>query len=206
MRLLPHDDVFFTDLNRLAETVAVASATLVDMLGDLDPEGTLGRRIKDLEHEGDKAVRGILDRLDRTFVTPLDREDLHDLARALDGVLNRIDRIAHRLRLYHVTTARPAALTLGGLVRKSADLLVPAVQALGSKGRYDEAVKICGQVDSLEAEGDRAADAALAELFLGATDPVEIIKWKDLVEDLEKATDKCKTVAEVLRRIVIKNA
>lgn len=203
---MPREDAFFADLGHLAEAASAAAALLVETLADLDPDGSREHRIKDLEHAGDRAVDTLMERLDRTFVTPLDREDLHDLAVSLDGVLNRIDRIAHRIRLYRVTSVREGARSLGDLIRKSAATLVDAVRELGEKGRHAHVLTLCDAVDAMEHDGDVAADTALAELFHGPTDPIEIIKWKDLVEDLEKATDKCKTVAGVLRRIVIKNA
>jgi uncharacterized protein Yka (UPF0111/DUF47 family) len=121
-------------------------------------------------------------------------------------VLNRIDRIAHRLRLYQVVSARPGVQELGDLVEKATAAIVEAVRGLGEKGRHAEVLKLCDAIEDVEHDGDDATDRALEQLFKGATDAMEVVKWKDLLEDLEKATDKCKNVADVVRRIVVKNA
>jgi len=204
--LMPREDVFFVELRRLAETGQAAAELLAATLGDLDPSGEQAVRIKALEHAGDELKDGLIGRLDRTFVTPLDREDLHDLAASLDGVINRVDRIARRLRLYRVTTVRPGAEELGGLIRKATLTITAAVRALGEKGSTETVLRLCDEIDEVEHEGDLATEEALSQLFAGGADALEVLKWKDLLEDLERATDKCKTVAGVLRRVAVKHA
>ena len=139
----------------------------------------------------------------RTFVTPLDREDIHTLARSLDDVMDAIDASATMLRLYHIDTVRPGARELARLVLDSVEQVVCAMKALEKrKGVAECAVEI----NRLENEADRAHQAAVQSLFKEEPDAIAVIKWKEILDFLEQATDRCEDVANVLEGVVVKHA
>jgi predicted phosphate transport protein (TIGR00153 family) len=159
--------------------------------------------IKEVEHKCDFLTHEIIQRLHRTFVTPLDREDIHALARSLDDVMDAIDASAAIVRLYQIEHVRADARELAKLVRMSADQVVIALQALERKrGVAEPAVEI----NRLENEADRAHQASLRRLFEEERDPITIIKWKEILDFLEDATDRCEDVANVLEGVVVKHA
>ena len=201
--LIPHDERFFDDFVSLAEQIRVGARTLKQMLATDPPDMSQADTIKDLEHVCDGRTRSIIDRLNRTFVTPLDREDIHTLARSLDDVMDAIDASATILRLYHIDTVRPGARELAHIIFDSAEELVQAIKALeGRKGVAERAVEI----NRLENEADRAHQAAVQTLFQEERDAIVIIKWKEIFDFLEQATDRCEDVANVLEGVVVKHA
>ncbi len=159
--------------------------------------------IKEVEHKCDFLTHEIIQRLHRTFVTPLDREDIHSLARSLDDVMDAIDASAAVVRLYQIEHVRPDARELARLVKVSAEQVVIAMKALERKtGISTPAVEI----NRLENEADRAHQIALRRLFEEERDPITIIKWKEVLDFLEAATDRCEDVANVLEGVVVKHA
>ncbi len=152
---------------------------------------------------GDFLTHEIIQRLNRTFVTPLDREDIFGLARALDDVMDAIDASASIVRLYHIDSVRPGARELTRLVRDSAEQVVAAIKALEKRnGVAERAVEI----NRLENEADRAHQAAVSALFKDERDAIVIMKWKEILDFLEQATDRCEDVANVLEGVVVKHA
>ena len=159
--------------------------------------------IKEVEHQCDNLTHQIIQRLHRTFVTPLDREDIFELARSLDDVMDAIDATAALVRLYQIEHVRPDARVLAGIISASVDQLVMALKALEKKaGVAEPAVEI----NRLENEADRAHHAGVRRLFEEERDPVAIIKWKEILDFLEDATDRCEDVANVLEGVVVKHA
>ncbi|HEX4568313.1 MAG TPA: DUF47 family protein [Vicinamibacterales bacterium] len=202
-RLIPKEERFYDDFTAMAEQIKRGAQLLDSMLAPERPVWDRADEIKEVEHKCDFITHEIIQRLNRTFVTPLDREDIHELARSLDDVMDAIDASATILKLYHIDSVRPGARELARLVLDSTDQLVGAVKALEKrKGVAECAVEI----NRLENEADRAHQAAVQALFADERDAVVIIKWKEIFDFLEQATDRCEDVANVLEGVVVKHA
>ena len=202
-RLIPREERFYDDFVALGEQIRIGSALLDEMLAPERPIWDKADEIKEVEHKCDFLTHEIIQRLHRTFVTPLDREDIHTLARSLDDVMDAIDASAAVVRLYQIERVRPDARELARLARLAADQVVLALQALERRrGVAQPAVEI----NRLENEADRAHQAALRRLFEEEHDPIAVIKWKEILDFLEGATDRCEDVANVLEGVVVKHA
>jgi hypothetical protein len=202
-RLIPKEEKFYDDFAALADQIRFGAGLLRSMLAPDKPIWDKADEIKEVEHKCDFLTHEIIQRLNRTFVTPLDREDIHTLARSLDDVMDAIDASATILRLYHIETVRPGARELSHIIFDSAEELVHAVKALeGRKGVAERAVEI----NRLENEADRAHQAAVQALFQEERDAIVIIQWKEIFDFLEQATDRCEDVANVLEGVVVKHA
>ena len=202
-RLIPREERFYDDFVALARQIRHGAGLLEEMLAPERPVWDKAEEIKEVEHECDTLTHQIIQRLHRTFVTPLDREDIFGLARSLDDVMDAIDVTAAIVRLYHIEAVRPDARVLTRIIKDSVDQLVTALQALERKvGVKEPAVEI----NRLENEADRAHQAAVRRLFEEERDPIAIIKWKEILDFLEDATDRCEDVANVLEGVVVKHA
>ena len=202
-RLIPREERFFDDFVSLAEQIRVGAGMLEDMLVPDRPIWDKADEIKEVEHKCDFLTHEIIQRLHRTFVTPLDREDIHTLARTLDDVMDAIDSAAAIVRLYQIDKVRQDARDLAHLVRTSSEQVVIAMRALERRtGVAAPAVEI----NRLENEADRAHQNAVRRLFEEERDPIVIIKWKEILDFLEAATDRCEDVANVLEGVVVKHA
>jgi len=202
-RLIPREERFYDDFTAMAEQIRKGAELLDAMLAPSKPLWDKADEIKEVEHKCDFLTHEIIQRLNRTFVTPLDREDIHTLARSLDDVMDAIDASATIVRLYHIEDVRPGARELARLVRDSVEQVVCAMKALEKrKGVAECAVEI----NRLENEADRAHQAAVQALFKDEKDAVAIMKWKEILDFLEQATDRCEDVANVLEGVVVKHA
>lgn len=202
-RLIPREERFYDDFVALAEEIRHGAASLEEMLAPDRPLWDKADEIKEIEHKCDFLTHEIIQRLHRTFVTPLDREDIHALARSLDDVMDAIDASAGIVRLYQITRVRQEARDLARIIMASAEQVVKAMKALERrKGVAEPAVEI----NRLENEADRAHQNAVRHLFEEERDPIQIMKWKEILDFLEQATDRCEDVANVLEGVVIKHA
>ena len=202
-RLIPREERFFDDFVAMAEQISLAATMLEEMLAPEKPIWDKADQIKEVEHKCDFLTHEIIQRLHRTFVTPLDREDIHTLARSLDDVMDAIDASASVVRLYSIERVRPDARELARIIKASADEMVKALKALERrKGVAEPAVEI----NRLENEADRVHEAAVRRLFQDERDPIEIMKWKEIIDFLEDATDRCEDVANVVEGVVVKHA
>jgi predicted phosphate transport protein (TIGR00153 family) len=202
-RLIPKEERFYDDFTAMAEQIRHGAELLEAMMAPDQPLWDKAEEIKEVEHKCDFLTHEIIQRLNRTFVTPLDREDIHTLARSLDDVMDAIDASATIVRLYHIQDVRPGARELTRLVRNSVEQVVCAMKALEKrKGVAECAVEI----NRLENEADRAHQAAVQSLFKDEKDAVAIMKWKEILDFLEQATDRCEDVANVLEGVVVKHA
>jgi len=202
-RLIPREARFFDDFVAMAEQIRLAAGMLDDMLAPEKPIWDKADQIKEVEHKCDFLTHEIIQRLHRTFVTPLDREDIHNLARSLDDVMDAIDDCASVVRLYSIERVRPDARELVRIIKASADEMVKALKALERrKGVAEPAVEI----NRLENEADRIHQAAVRHLFQEERDPIEIMKWKEIFDFLEDATDRCEDVANTVEGVVVKHA
>ena len=202
-RFIPREERFFDDFVALAEQIRKGAGLLEEMLAPERPIWDKADEIKEVEHKCDFITHEVIQRLHRTFVTPLDREDIHTLARTLDDVMDAIDASAAVVRLYQIDRVRPDARELAHLVALSAGQVVIAMKALERRhGVAEPAVEI----NRLENEADRAHQNAVRRLFEEEQNPVTIIKWKEILDFLEAATDRCEDVANVLEGVVVKHA
>jgi uncharacterized protein len=203
LRILPRDEKFYDMFTALAERLT-ASATLLHELfkspGELD---TKVATIKGLEHEADNLTHDIIDRIDRTFVTPFDREDIHALASELDDVIDLIDGTARRATIFRIQKTRPAAVVLAEVLERAARTVEEGVRDMkDAKHVY----AISEKLKVLEEEGDAVYHEAMGVLFAEGGDALEVVKWKDLYDKIEDALDQCEDVGNVLQSIALKNA
>jgi predicted phosphate transport protein (TIGR00153 family) len=202
-RLIPKEERFYDDFTAMAEQILEGAQLLEAMLKPDKPLWDKADEIKEVEHKCDFLTHEIIQRLNRTFVTPLDREDIHELARSLDDVMDAIDASASIVRLYRIDKVRPGARELSRLVSDSVQQIVRATRALEKR----RGVAQCAvEINRLENEADRAHQAAVQSLFEEERDAVVIIKWKEVLDFLEQATDRCEDVANVLEGVVVKHA
>ena len=201
--LVPQRREFFELYNRAAANVVAISRLLVDLLGhELDGTAERIREIKELEHVGDRLTHDVVDLLNRTFVTPFDRDDMYRLAGALDDVCDHVDEAAGNLVGYGITSVRPAAKAQADVVLRAATKLQEAVERLeGFRDSRDQLIEL----RALEDEGDTLNRDAISELFRSGEDAISVIRWKDIHEQLEEAVDACENAADVLEAIVVKN-
>ncbi len=205
MRLLPRDEKFF-DLFSAVAAVTVEAATLLQELlrADAARRTAIVDQIKRLEHQADQVTHEVVTRLDRVFITPLDREDIHLLASRLDDVIDLIDGTARRLQIFHAGKAPEGAMLMADVIGRAVIQLQVAVGAL-EKNRGGTVLEACVQVKRLEEEGDSLYHEWLGRLFEGAPDPLDVIKWKELYDNLEKTLDDIEDAANVLESISIKH-
>jgi len=202
-RLIPKEEKFFEDFVAMAEQIDRGAALLVEMLEPDQPIWDKADEIKEVEHKCDFLTHEVIQRLHKTFVTPLDREDIHAMARSLDDVIDAIDDCAGIVRLYQISSVRPDARDLSRIIKASTSQVVSAMKALGKK----QGISGCAvEINRLENEADRAHQTALRRLFEQEKDAIQIIKWKEILDFLEGATDRCEDVANVLEGIVVKHA
>jgi len=201
-RLLPRERSFFPLFTEVTANIEEGARALAALFHDYRDVATRAQHIKDLEHKGDQLTHDIIIRLNQTFVTPFDREDIHALTTKLDDVLDLIDAVATRLVIYKVDKLRPGAVELAEILVRATDEIHAAVSRLE---KQDGILDHCIEINSLENQGDTAVRAAIARLFQEEKDPVEIIKWKEILEVLEIATDKCEDVANILESVVLKS-
>jgi predicted phosphate transport protein (TIGR00153 family) len=201
-RLLPKEEKFFEMFFDAAENIQAAAKLLKEMLESGENLDRFTREIKELEHSGDKMTHEIINKLNKTFVTPFDREDIYDLCRALDDVLDNIDSAAHRIIIYQIADPGQNAIRLAQLIIECSDEII---QAISNLHQIDKVYPHCVEINRLENEGDAILRETLAWLFQNKKDAIDIIKLKDLYEDLELAIDRCEDVANVLEAIAVKN-
>jgi uncharacterized protein len=201
--LVPQRKEFFELYNQAAANAVAISRALVDLLahGPNDSQERI-RDIKELEHEGDRLTHAVVDLLNRTFVTPFDRDDMYRLASVLDDVCDHVDEAAGNIVGYGVTEIREAARAQGDVILRSATKLQEAVERL--EGFKDSKRQLI-ELRELEDEGDRLNREAVSELFRTSDDAISIIRWKDIHGQLEEAVDACENAADVLEAIVVKN-
>jgi predicted phosphate transport protein (TIGR00153 family) len=204
MRLLPREEQFYKLFLQQADYICQAAALLNDAVIHDGPRlETAAKEIYGLEHAGDKVIHEILKKLNSTFITPLDPEDIHNLSSKLDDILDGIEETVHRVSAYQVHPIPPPMAELTGLVFKSAQVIKKAFEALqtGSPMLED-----CIEINRLENEGDRIGRAAVERLFLEETDPVVIIKLKEIYDCVEDTIDRCEDVADGLQNVAVKNS
>jgi uncharacterized protein len=202
-RLIPREERFFADFVAIAEQLCKGARLLEEMLRPDAPVLEKAAEIKSVEHRCDELAHEVLQRLHRTFVVPIDREDIHALIRALDDVIDDIDASADMLRLYRIARVRPAARELARMITAACVDIHRGMAALEERKGVIEIVQ---EISRIESQADAVYQAAVGDLFELEKDAIAILKWKEILDMLEGATDRCKDVATVLEGIYVKHA
>jgi len=203
VRLIPRETKFFTLFAEMSSNLTKGARLLQDILQN--PVNMAGRiaQLQDIEHHGDELTHAIITKLNQTFITPFDREDIHRLASSLDDVLDFVNAAAVRLTLYRITAPPQEAADLAGLIVQQSEALAKGVSVLETNQMV---LEYCVEVNRLENEADRVSRKAIASLFDEEKDPIQLIKIKELYEVLENATDKAEDAANVLEAVALKSA
>ncbi len=204
--LIPRSGRFYELFDQSARNLVVASEALTDLLEHFDNVEAKTAHLKDLEHEGDDITHNIYLQVHKTFVTPFDREDIAALAQRMDDVMDYIEGASTAIRIYGITQPTSAARGLADLIRLQCIQLENAISVLRHKGRLKSILEQLKEINRLENEADSLFLNSMAELFRGEMSSVDIIKWRDIYDQLEEATDSCEQVAYVLEAIVLKHA
>ena len=205
--LIPRDMEFYDLFEQGTSNLVVAAQKLVDFFDNYENVEAKAKELKDLEHQGDVITHEIIARAHRSFVTPIDREDITLLAQSLDDVMDFIEAAGRTANLYHIAQPREAARELARIVVKMAMKLNEVIPRLRRHDQFPWILKQCVEINTLENEADDVQHAALAELFeVCSTDTCEVIKWREIYDHLENATDRGEDVANVLEGIVLKHA
>jgi predicted phosphate transport protein (TIGR00153 family) len=203
LNLVPQRREFFDLYNRAAANNVAIAKLLVRLLEQFpNDRDTLAGAIKDAEHEGDRVTLEVVDLLNRTFVTPFDRDDMYRLSSALDDICDHIDEAAGNILGYGVTEIRAKAFEQAHVIERAATKLH---EAIGKLQGFNDSSNELIELRELEDEGDLLNRSAIAELFASNEDAVSIIRWKDIHEQLEEAVDACENAADVLEAILVKN-
>jgi hypothetical protein len=203
LRIFPREERFFDLFVEDADNVLAASRQLEQMLRSYDDIERRAKELFAMEHHGDELSHAIGRKLNTTFVTPFDREDIHALISALDDVLDLIEEVADTFLLYGITAPTPASIQQASIIVRQCEALYEAIAKLRT---YQDLDRYWIEVHRLENEGDRIARAAVAGLFSDDTKPIDMIKWKDVYGLLEACIDKCEDVANIIEKIVVKHA
>lgn len=204
--LFPREESFLPQFARAAETIVEAAIALDQLAADFTDVELKVAKIKHLEHEGDQVAHQTFALLSRTWITPIDREDIHALVKALDDVLDFIDAAANRFVLYKIPEPRPGLKQATEIVVQSARAIQRAMGLLGDLKHSAAILEICVEINRLENEADTLNRISIGRLFDTEKDPITLLKWKEIYEVLEEATDRCEDVANVLEQIVLKSS
>jgi predicted phosphate transport protein (TIGR00153 family) len=203
-RLLPKEEKYFEMFNSMASQVTESALLLQKLFSDFDNRSAYADKIKEVEHSCDVLTHEIVKKLNQTFITPIDREDIHALASGLDDIVDEIEYTAKRVILYRVDESTEHARKMTDVLVRIVASLENAVRALESNG--EQVLKECVIIHGLENEGDTYHHDAIDELFAHEINPITLLKMKELYAKMERTIDKCEDVSNVLEAIVLKNA
>ena len=204
---LPKDYNFFDLFEKQANYAVDASVSFQELVskGVFDEE-TL-RKMHEIEHQGDEVTHDILNRLNKTFITPFDREDIHALAKELDDIIDMLYTIVNRLKVYHIAGTDKNLVQFASVIEESVRAVSRAVKGLRAAKNLNAVNEACVEINRLENVGDSMRDAVLAELFEAKKDdPIAVIKWKEIYQDAETVLDICEDVAHAVESILVKQA
>ncbi len=206
MRFLPSQVNFLEFFERSADNVLEGAVAFNAMVTDYRDLETKVARIKELETKGDGITHDTLEALNKTFITPIDREDIHALISTLDDILDLIDAAAHRLLGYRIVEATPDLVIHAELLIKPIETIKAALLLLDNMRHQERILSLCREVRQLEHEADVAHHGAITRLFDHEKDPIRVIKLKEIYENLEEATDRCEDVADIIESVILKNS
>jgi predicted phosphate transport protein (TIGR00153 family) len=202
LRLIPRDERFYEMFEELAKRLTATARLINQLFAEPERLEVHVASIKALEHEADNLTHEIIARINRSFVTPIDREDIHLLASQLDDVIDSLDGTARRAAMFHITEVRRPAIQLAEVLMRAAECVARAINGMTDPKIVNARSR---ELKLLEEEGDAIYHQAVGTLFLGTPDPLDVIKWKELYDTLEDALDQCEDVANVLEAISLKH-
>ncbi len=205
INFVPKEVKFFDFLNMQAENIVKAADAFKTAVkkGPFDDETV--KKIKNFEHEGDTLAHEIVDMLNRTFITPIDREDIHALANILDDILDMINSMSNRIHLYKLDPRNDGMIAFADTIDQSTQALANAVKHMHDTKRSRRVLDYCIEVNRLENMGDQLRDKTISGLFENEKDPIQVIKWKEIYEGAEATLDTCEHVAKVIEAILVKH-
>ena len=205
-RLMPRTETFFDDFEKQAEETVHGARQLKDLLDDFTDVARKTQAIKDTEHRADDITHRAFERLHTTFITPFDRVQIHRLLSAIDDVLDLADAAAERVYLYDVGPIVPDARELAGVLVAQTLKMQEAVRGLRNVRESEKILLSCREVNSLENQADSVLRAGLARLFKSGADPLTVMKWKEILDLIETATDRAEDVANIIEGVVLEHA
>ena len=203
---IPKEEKFFELFEEQAAHNVEAARLFKELVHKWSPESPIIDTLRDIEHAADISTHDIIDRLNRTFITPFDREDIHALASELDDVVDLVQSVAFRMKLYNVTQTTPDLLELSDTLYQSTENVKKAVHELKDLKNPRRLLDYCIEINRLENAGDQTLGHAIGRLFHGKPDPLEVIKWKEIYESVEIAIDKCEDIANTIESILVKQS
>ncbi len=207
MGLFPKDTNFYDLFERGAGKVCEGADLLAELVKDFTNVPLKAKRIKDVEHEADLITHETIEKLNKTFVTPLDREDIHGLICSLDNILDHVEAAADKFSLYRILEVQPDAALLADVLVHSVKEVQTTIGKLRNLKDADIILKHCIEINRLENEGDFVYRSAIAKLFENhGNDPLNVIKWKEVYDSIENAIDSCEDVANVIEGVTLKNS
>ena len=206
LKLIPREEKFFDLFEQQAENVVLGAKLIKELFDDYREVEQAAMKMSRIEHEGDEIAHQIAEKVSLTFITPIDREDIHALASALDDILDFINATVVRLDLYKVSSVRDDAHRMTNIIVLASEETLELVRELQNYKKHGVIKKRWVEIHRLENEGDTVVRAAIAKLFEQGQDPIEVIKWKEIYEHLETAIDKCEDAANIIEQVVLKNA
>lgn len=204
--LSPKEDKFYTMFVKNAEIAHEAAKKLKEYAGDIKGKPELLKEIKDIEHKGDVAVREIIAELNKTFLTPFDREDIYAIAKEMDNVVDYIERSASRFDMFNVSETRKGTKELCDMIEVITEQTVQMMRLFSTMNKSGELIKVVTEVNRIEEDGDTVSRNAIKELFSGSVEAIEVIKWREIYKHLENTLDACQHVANLVEGVVMKNA
>lgn len=205
-RLMPKEIAFFDYFEKMAAKILEGCTALVDLLEDCTNVPEKARRIKVIEHEADLITHQCIEKLHTTFITPFDRDSIHRLITKMDDILDLAEAVSDRLTVYEMTSPTEEAKQLARVLVFSVEEVAKAVTGLSNMKNAQEILARCVEVNRLENEADTLLRVAVGKLFKTERDPLQVMKWKELYEGLEEATDRCEDVANLVEGIVLEHA
>lgn len=206
VRFFPRDEKFFDLFENAADKIEEGINALMDLLNDYTDVAEKVKKIKDLEHEADQITHRTIDKLNRTFITPIDREDIHELITKMDDIMDFVEAVSQRMWLYRVQVPTPEIKELTLTLKKAMSVVKQAVRGLRNLKNTKQILNSCIEVNTVENEGDLLLRNAMTSLFDNVPDPVTIIKLKEIYEIVEMAIDRCEDIANIIEGVVLKNA
>lgn len=202
--LLPKEFNFFDLFDKQVDCAVDAAAHFRGLVskGTLDDHAL--EKMRDIEHQGDEVTHDILDRLNKTFITPFDREDIHSLAKELDDIVDMLYTIANRMKVYKIASVDKNLVEFASVIEESVRAVSRAVKGMRKMKNISSISEACVEINRLENVGDAMRDSMLAELFENGKDPLSIMKWKEIYQDAETVLDICEDVAHVVQSILVK--
>jgi predicted phosphate transport protein (TIGR00153 family) len=204
--LIPKEQKFYEMFSRAAKNAVEAATAYKELVKNYRLDHPNFQKIRDLEHEGDLITHEVLDSLNRTFITPFDREDIHGLTSDIDNIVDAIQAVSDRMQMYHIDAHDPHIQRLAEILEKATQEVLKTVNEVGDFKNARRVMDHCIEINRLENEGDAALKDAVENLFKGNPSPLHVIKWKEVYEITEGAIDRCEDVANTIEGIVVKNA